>query len=319
MPQVQTVLGPVDAGDLGKTLIHEHFRGRDESTVFQWPHLHDEEAEYAEAVEMAQAVVANGVQTVVEPTAMMLGRDVPFLRRLASEVGLHIVACTGIYTYDHLPINLESRDADFMADLFVHDIEQGIQGTEARAAFIKCAADEPGVNDNIEKVHRAVARASVRTGVPIMAHSRPASNTGPRQVEIFLEEGVAPAKIQIAHCGDTDDVDYITGLLDQGVYVGLDRYGIEMYLPADRRNATVLALLERGHVERMFLSQDYVVALDWFPEEQVQQLMEAGAVKDWSMTLLFDTIIPQLREGGMTDEQLDTMLVDNPRRWLAGE
>jgi phosphotriesterase-related protein len=319
MPQVQTVLGPVDAGELGKTLIHEHFRGRDESTVFQWPHLHDEEAEYAEAVEMAQAVVANGVQTVVEPTAMMLGRDVPFLRRLASEVGLHIVACTGIYTYDHLPINLESRDADFMADLFVHDIEQGIQGTEARAAFIKCAADEPGVNDNIEKVHRAVARASVRTGAPIMAHSRPASNTGPRQVEIFLEEGVDPAKIQIAHCGDTDDVDYITGLLDQGVYVGLDRYGIEMYLPADRRNATVLALLERGHVERMFLSQDYVVALDWFPEEQVQQLMEAGAVKDWSMTLLFDTIIPQLREGGMTDEQLDTMLVDNPRRWLAGE
>jgi len=319
MAQVQTVLGPVDAGELGKTLIHEHFRGRDESTVFQWPHLHDEEQEYAEAVEMAQAVLGHGVRTVVEPTAMMLGRDVPFLRRLASEVGLHIVACTGIYTYDHLPINLESRDADFMADLFVHDIEQGIQGTEARAAFIKCAADEPGVNDNIEKVHRAVARASVRTGVPIMAHSRPASNTGPRQVEIFLEEGVDPAKIQIAHCGDTDDVDYITGLLDQGVYVGLDRYGIEMYLPADRRNATVLALLERGHVERMFLSQDYVVALDWFPEEQVQQLMEAGAVKDWSMTLLFDTIIPQLREGGMTDEQLDTMLVDNPRRWLAGE
>jgi phosphotriesterase-related protein len=319
MAQVQTVTGPVDAGELGKTLIHEHFRGRDESTVFQWPHLHDEEQEYAEAVEMAQAVLANDVRTVVEPTAMMLGRDVPFLRRLASEVGLQIVACTGIYTYDHLPINLESRDADFMADLFVHDIEQGIQGTEARAAFIKCAADEPGVNENIEKVHRAAARASVRTGAPIMAHSRPASNTGPRQVEIFLEEGVDPAKIQIAHCGDTDDVDYITGLLDQGVYVGLDRYGIEMYLPADRRNATVLALLERGHVERMFLSQDYVVALDWFPEEQVQQLMEAGAVKDWSMTLLFDTIIPQLREGGMTDEQLDTMLVDNPRRWLAGE
>ena len=318
MPQVQTVTGPVDAADLGKTLIHEHFRGRDESTVFQWPHLHDEEAEYAEAVEMAQAVLGNDVRTVVEPTAMMLGRDVPFLIRLAQETGLQIVPCTGIYTYDHLPINLESRDADFMADLFVHDIEQGIQGTDARAAFIKCAADEPGVNDNIEKVHRAAARASVRTGAPIMAHSRPASNTGPRQVEIFLEEGVDPAKIQIAHCGDTDDLDYISGLLDQGVYVGLDRYGIEMYLPADRRNATVLALLERGHVERMFLSQDYVVALDWFPEEQVQQLMEAGAVKDWSMTLLFDTIIPQLREGGMTDEQLDTMLVDNPRRWLAG-
>ena len=318
MPQVQTVLGPVDPGDLGKTLIHEHFRGRDEATVFQWPHLHDEEAEYGEALEMAQAVQSHGVKTVVEPTAMMLGRDVPFLIRLAQETGLHIVPCTGIYTYDHLPINLQSRDADFIADLFVHDIQQGIQGTDARAAFIKIAADEPGVTEGIEKVHRAAARASVRTGAPIMAHSRPASNTGPRQVEILIEEGVSPEKIQIAHCGDTDDLDYIGGLLESGVYVGLDRYGIEMYLPADRRNATVLALLERGHVERMLISQDYVVALDWFPEEQVQQLMEAGAVKDWSMTLLFEQIIPQLREGGMSDEQLDTMLVDNPRRWLAG-
>jgi phosphotriesterase-related protein len=319
MPQVQTVLGPVDAGELGKTLIHEHFRGRDEATVFQWPHLHDEEQEFAEAVEMARAVQGHGIRTVVEPTAMMLGRDIPFLIRLAQETGLQIVGCTGIYTYDHLPMYFQSRDADFIADVFAHDIEQGIQGTDARAAFIKIAADEPGVTDQIEKLHRAAARASLRTGAPIMAHSRPASNTGPRQVEIFLEEGVAPEKIQIAHCGDSPDASYIEGLLDQGVYVGLDRYGIEMFLPADQRNATTLALLERGHVERMFLSQDFVVALDWFPEEQVEQLMAAGAVKDWSMTLLFETIIPQLRQGGMTDEQLETMMVDNPRRWLAGE
>src|SRR3954471_7935213 len=319
MAEVQTTAGPIDAGELGRTLIHEHFRGRDEAVAHQWPHAYDEDEEWSVCMEQANAVKEHGIKTIVEPTAMLLGRNVPLLQKIAQESGLQIVTCTGIYTYDHLPHYFQNRDVDAMADLFVHDIEQGIQGTEARAAFIKCAADEPGVNDNIEKVHRAAARASVRTGAPIMAHSRPASNTGPRQVEIFLEEGVDPAKIQIAHCGDTDDLDYISRLLDQGVYVGLDRYGIEMYLPADRRNATVLALLERGHVERMFISQDYVVALDWFPEEQVQQLMEAGAVKDWSMTLLFETIIPQLREGGMTDEQLDTMLVDNPRRWLAGE
>ncbi len=319
MPQVQTVTGPVDAAELGTTLIHEHFRGRDEATVFQWPHLHDEDEEYGMALEMAQAVAGHGVKTVVEPTAMMLGRDVPFLIRLAQESGLQIVPCTGIYTYDHLPIFFESRDPDFIADLFVHDIEQGIQGTDARAGFIKIAADEPGVTPNIEKLHRAAARASVRTGAPIMAHSRPASETGPKQVEVLLEEGVDPAKIQIAHCGDTDDLDYLQRMLDLGVWLGMDRYGIEMYLPADRRNATVLALLEKGFADRMFLSQDFVVALDWFPDEQVEQLMEAGAVKDWSMTLLFEQIIPQLREGGMTDDQLDTMLVDNPRRWLAGE
>ncbi len=203
-----------------------------------------------------------------------------------------------------------------MADLFVHDIEVGIQGTEIKAAFLKCAADEPGITPNIEKVHRAVARASVRTGRPIMAHSRPASDTGPRQVEIFLEEGVPPERIQIAHTGDTDDLDYIERLLDAGVYIGMDRYGLEIFLPMERRNATVIALLERGYAERMFLSQDFCATLDWYPPEVALQLMEQGAAKDWSMTLVFDQVIPALRDAGMTDEQLETMMVSNPKRWL---
>ncbi|MEA2403822.1 MAG: phosphotriesterase-related protein [Thermoleophilaceae bacterium] len=319
MPDVQTTAGPVDAGQLGKTLIHEHFRGRDEAVAHQWPHMYDEDEEWRLSIEQANAVKEHGVKTIVEPTAMLLGRDIRLLQRIAEETGLNIVPCTGIYTYNHLPHFFENRDADAMADLFVHDIEQGIQGTDVKAAFIKCAADEPGVTENIEKVHRAAARASVRTGRPIMAHSRPASNTGPRQVEIFLEEGVSPEKIQIAHTGDTDDLDYIDGLLDKGVYVGLDRYGLPMFLPTDKRNRTTLELLKRGHVERMFLSQDFVVALDWFPPEAVEGIVAGGLVEeDWSMTLLFERVIPALEEGGMTADQLETMLVANPARWLSG-
>ena len=151
-----------------------------------------------------------------------------------------------------------------------------------------------------------------------MAHSRPASNTGPRQIEIFLEEGVAPEKIQIAHCGDSDDLGYIEGLLEKGVYVGLDRFGIEMYLPMDRRLNTAQALLEKGYEERMFLSADSCASIDWFPEETVEVLMREGAVKDWTITLVPDQVIPALKERGMTDAQLETMLVENPQRWLAG-
>jgi phosphotriesterase-related protein len=319
MAQVQTVTGPVDAGELGKTLIHEHFRGRDEAATYQWPHTHDDEAEYREAVESAQAVIGHGVKTVFDPAPMFLGRDVRHLRRVAEETGLQIVTCTGIYTYDYLPHFFENRDADFIASLFVHDLIEGVQGTDVKAAFLKVAADEPGVNERIEKLHRAAARASLETGAPIIAHSRPASNTGPRQVEIFLEEGVAPEKIQIAHTGDTDDLGYINGLLDAGVWIGLDRFGIEMYLPMEQRKKTLMALLEQGHVDRIHLSQDYVVALDWFPPETVEQLIAAGAVKDWSMTLLFEQVFPALKEEGLTDEQIDRMLVDNPRRWAAGE
>jgi phosphotriesterase-related protein len=157
----------------------------------------------------------------------------------------------------------------------------------------------------------------VQTGAPIMAHSRPASNTGPRQVQIFLEEGVDPTLIQIAHTGDTDDLDYIERLLDTGVFIGLDRYGLEMFLPIDRRNATTAELLRRGYADRIMLSQDFCATIDWFPEQAVEALLAQGLVRDWSMTLVFEQVLPTLRaEGVLTDDHVETIFVDNPRRWL---
>jgi phosphotriesterase-related protein len=227
------------------------------------------------------------------------------------------VACTGIYSYDFLPHYFENRDADMIAAHFVEDIEQGIQGTEIKAAFLKCAADAAGVTANVEKVHRACARASLQTGAPIMAHSMPAVNTGPRQVEIFLEEGVAPEKIQIAHCGDSDDVEYIQGLLDQGVYVGLDRYGLEMYRPLAQRNVIAAELLRRGHAERVVISQDFCATIDWFPAEAIPQIEASGGIRNWSMTLVFEEVVPWLREQGVMDDAVfDTVFVRNPARWL---
>src|SRR3954463_12872253 len=328
MAQVSTVTGMVDAGELGTTLIHEHLRNADEAVHNQWPQVgavkeeppHEVSSDEVLdiAVREAKAAVDLGIKTIGEPTAMFLGRDVNFMKRVSEATDLQVIPCTGIYTYDHLPQFFMNRDPDQIAEFFVADIEEGIQGTDIKAAFIKCAADEPGVNENIEKIHRAAARASLRTGAPIMAHSRPASETGPRQIEILLEEGVAPEKIQIAHTGDTDDLGYIEGLLEKGVYIGLDRYGWNLFLPVDQRNTTTLELLNRGYVERMFLSQDWVVALDWVPQELVPQFIEQGMVEaDMSMTLIFERIIPTLKEAGMTDDQLETMLVANPARWLS--
>jgi phosphotriesterase-related protein len=314
---VESVTGPLELDELGVTLIHEHLCFRDEANAIQWPHLYDEDALHGAALAAAQGALAVGVRTIVEPTAMYGGRDVRLLERIARETELQVIACTGIYTYDHLPLYWQSRSEDAMADAFVHDLENGIQRTPIKAAFLKCAADAPGVTPNVEKVHRACARASLRTGAPIMAHTHPASQTGLRQMEIFVEEGVDPAKVQLAHTGDSDDLDHIERLLDTGAWIGMDRYGIEMYLPTERRNATVLALLERGYADRMFLSADSCASIDWFPEEIEQQLLDQGAVKDWDTRLIHDQVIPSLRAGGMTDEQLDTLLVDNPRRWLA--
>ena len=315
MPHVETTGGSIDVEDLGLTLIHEHFRTTDEATRFQFPHLYDEQAEWEAAIADANAVKGHGVRTVVEPSAMFLARDAAFSKRVADESGLNVVLATGIYTYDHLPQPFLNRDEDAVAAIFVHEIENGIQETAVKPAFIKCAADEPGVTPNIEKVHRAAARASQQTGKPIMAHSRPASRTGLEQMRIFGEEGVDPAKVQVAHTGDTDDLDYIEQLLETGCWIGMDRYGLDIFLPTGQRNETVLTLLERGYADRMFLSQDYCSTIDWFAPE-VQAYLKANEVPDWSMTFLFERVIPELKERGMTEEQLDQMMVQNPKRWL---
>jgi phosphotriesterase-related protein len=317
MSTVQTVRGSVDAEELGVVLIHEHVRFRDEAVAAEWPGGYEEQAELDAALEAVGDAKARGVQTIVDPTAMFGGRDVRFMRRVCEQTDVHIVPCTGIYSYDYLPHYFENRDADAMAAHFVADIEVGIQGTEIKAAFLKCAADAAGVTANVEKIHRAVARASVQTGAPIMAHSMPAIATGPRQLEIFEQEGVDLARVQIAHCGDTDDVDYIERLIDRGVYVGLDRYGLEMFMPIDRRNATAGELLRRGHAERVMFSQDYCATIDWFPPESAEAFESEGAIRNWSMTLVFDEVVPALREqGALDDERFRTIFVDNPRRWL---
>jgi phosphotriesterase-related protein len=320
MSTVQTVTGAIEAEALGRTLIHEHVRFHDEGVADQWPAYYDFGAELEAAVEQVRAVQGHGAKTIVDPTAMFGGRSARFMREVAERTGIQIVACTGIYTYDYLPHYFMSRDADAIADMFVHDIEQGIQGTDARAGFLKCAADEPGVTDNIEKVHRACARASLRTGVPIMAHSRPASQTGPRQVEIFLEEGVDAAKIQIAHTGDTDDLDYIESLLEKGVWIGLDRYGLPMFLDDERRDKTTIELLRRGYADRLFISSDFATSIDWFPQEMVEQLMSSGIVNpEWSMAYPFEHVLPRLRDAGAWDDDVERQVYeDNPRRWLAG-
>ena len=315
MPTVETVNGSMDVEELGRTLIHEHFQTTDEGARTQFPHLYDEEAEWEAAIADASAVRSHGIATVVEPSALFLNRDAAFSKRVADESGLNVVLATGIYTYDHLPQVFLNRNEDQLAEVFLHEIEHGIQGTAIKPAFIKCAADEPGVTPNIEKVHRAVARASMQTGLPIMAHSRPASGTGPEQMRIFSEEGVEPGKVQVAHTGDTDDLDYIERLLETGCWIGMDRYGLDIFLPTEPRNATVLALLERGYADRMFLSQDYCSTIDWFPLE-VQEYLKAQEVPKWSMTYLFEEVIPELEQRGMTKEQLDQMMVDNPKRWL---
>jgi phosphotriesterase-related protein len=315
VPQVETTQGPIDADQLGRVLVHEHLMSASEGVREQFPHLYDLDEERRRSLAALQAVKEHGVDTFVDPACMDLARDAAESRELAAEVGIQMVLCTGVYGqhYTFLPHYFQSRDEDHLADAFVHDIEtdEGIQGSGVKAAFIKCAADEPGITADVEKIHRAAARASLRTGRPIMAHSRPASRTGLDQMRIFTEEGVDPRKVQIAHTGDTDDLDHIEEVLETGAWIGLDRFGIDLFLPDDRRIPTFVELVNRGYADRIMLGCDAVANLDWFPPELVAQL-----APKWTHTHLFEEILPAAREKGVTDEQISVMLDENPKAWL---
>jgi phosphotriesterase-related protein len=314
MGEVETVGGRVDVAELGKTLGHEHLKTTFESVRTQFPHLYDEAEEESAAVEQVERAMSHGVKTLVDPACMDLGRDVRFSQRIAEKTGIQLVMCTGIYGshYTFIPQAFANKEPEYLVDAFVHDIEEGIQGTDVKAAFLKCAVDEPGITEHVGLVLRAVAEASKRTGAPIMAHSHPGTRRGLEIMDLFDEEGVDPARIVVAHTGDSDDLDYIEELLARGPYIGMDRYGLDIILPTAQRNATVVALCERGHEDRMMLSHDACATIDWFPRPMIAEM-----APDWHMGFIFESVLPALHEAGVTEEQTDKMLGANVHHWLA--
>ena len=313
MATINSITGQIDSLQLGNTLIHEHLRIRSESVAVQFPHLYDDESDFQKAVEQVQSVKALGIKTICDPTVMELGRDIRFMERVARETDMQIIAATGIYSYHYIPQHFQNRDIDYMADLFVRDIEVGVQNTTIKAGFLKCATDAQGVTRDVEKVIRAAARAHKKTGVPIMTHSHPASGTGLKQLDILEEEGVDPRRVLIGHCGDTDNLDYILHVVARGAYIGMDRYGLTHRCSTESRNAIVIELAKRGYADRMFLSQDYCCSLDWYPPAVIKAVSPK-----WSMKYVLDEVIPELKSEGVTEEQIQTMMFDNARRWFEG-
>ncbi|HEY7983974.1 MAG TPA: hypothetical protein VID73_07400 [Ktedonobacterales bacterium] len=311
MAVVRTVAGPLDTAKLGFTLIHEHLRVRSEAVAEQWPHLYDAADERERAIAQVREAQHYGVATIADPTVMGAGRDVRLMQAVVAATGIQLIAATGLYTYNEIPAYFANRPIDALADAFIHDIERGIQGTDVRAAFLKCATDEPGMTRGVEHVLRAVARAHRRTGVPIMTHSHPASGTGLLQQDVLASEGVDLARVLIGHSGDTTDLDYLERLIARGSFIGMDRYGLERILPTDQRNATVVALSTRGHAEHLMLAQDACATLDWYPPEAMRR-----AAPNWTMALVPRDVIPALLAAGVTPAQIATMTVANPRRYF---
>jgi phosphotriesterase-related protein len=309
MPQVETLRGPIDTAQLGSTLMHEHVFVLTEGVIDSFPSVWDEDAQAEAAREKLRGLLNAGTQSIVDLTVHGLGRNIPRLQRVLTDIPLNVIVATGLYTYDELPRYFQVRGVDHMADLFVRDITEGIQNTAVRAAILKCATDEPGVTRGVEAVLRAVARAHRQTGAPISTHTHAGTQRGLEQQRLFEEEGVDLSRVIIGHSGDSEDLDYLRKLMARGSYLGMDRFGIDMYLPTERRVAVIAKLCNEGYARQLVLAHDAMCYIDWFPMEAV-----AANVPNWHYRHISDDVLPALRASGVSDDAIKQMTVDNPRR-----
>ena len=318
--EVQTFTGPVDAAELGTTLIHEHiFVGHPELDL-NLPHPEwDAPAMHQAAVDGLERLWDLGIRTVVDLTVLGLGRDAGRVAKVAARTRVRLLASTGYYTADVLPAYFHTHGPGLLVDgpdplieLFVRDIEEGIADTGVRAAMLKVVTDRPGITDDVRRVIIAAAEAHLHTGVPITTHTHAPSQSGRDQLALFRRCGVAPERLIIGHCGDSQDLDYLRELMDAGATIGLDRFGMEHVLPDDARIETLLALLRLGYAEKMVLSHDAA-----FFSRVTPPSWRASHVPHWHMENISRRIVPRLLASGATEADVHQMLVVNPARLLA--
>ncbi len=314
---INTVGGSVETSRLGVTLMHEHVFVLSTEILENYPEdWGAEEGRIADAITRLNKLKARGVDSIVDLTVIGLGRYIPRIQRIAAETEINIIVATGVYTYNDLPMYFNFRGPgtllggpEPMVDLFVRDIEEGIAGTGVRAGILKCATDSQGLTPDVERGLRAVAQAHRRTGVPISTHTHAKMKRGLDQQRVFAEEGVDLSRVIIGHSGDTTDLDYLEELIAGGSYLGMDRFGIDTFLPFEDRVETVARMCQRGHGSRMVLSHDAACFNHWLPEKLVPVILP-----NWHYHHIHDDVIPALRMRGITDAQIDEMLIDNPRR-----
>src|SRR5438445_338854 len=233
MPTVETALGPVATAELGPTLMHEHIVTRSPGVQENWPHLWDRGAILAIAERKLADLHSRGIRAIVDLTTVDLGRDIGLIVDVARRSRVHVIVATGVWWMPQRYFSAHGVDA--VAALFIRDITQGIGASGVKAAIIKCATDTAGVTPVIENILRASARAQKATGVPISTHTWAAGRSGEAQQAIFAQEGVDLGRVIIGHSGDSDDLKYLRGLMERGSTIGMDRFGLEHYLPTEKR------------------------------------------------------------------------------------
>lgn len=351
---VVTVDGPIDPDDLGVTVTHEHtFLDLEEAWYDEpdsayerslarepvslenlWyvrrnPQQHLDNVRLgslSEAVEEVSQFRRGGGDAVVDVTPKNTGGDPERVRAVARETGVTYVHGTAFYTRPAHPDRIDDMTVDEIADEFVDDVAEGIDDTTVRAGVIGEIGVSGHIHEQEETVLRAGARAARRCGAPLNVHppgrtphsqrdrTYPPSRWGLEILDVVEEEGLAPERVVMSHMDRTTymDVDYQKELADRGAYLEYDLWGTELYFeqwndsyPSDtRRLDAVLELLDAGQGSRLLFSHDVCY--------KIQRRRYGG----YGYAHVPENVVPMLRSRGVSQERIDDVLVENPRRVL---
>ena len=325
MNPINSVTGPLSAGQLGRTLMHEHF-------LFGYCGYQGDvtlggfrEEEYTQAcLKAVEDARAYGIQTIVDATTNECGRNVRFLKKIADMTGMNIICSTGFYfeaESSYAYWNFRKGFADIQEEIYemmMTEITKGIDGTDIKAGVIKLASSYNEITPMEEIFFKAAARDQKETGVVIITHTQQGT-MGPQQADLLISNGANPKKIAIGHmCGNTS-VYYQTEVLKRGVYVNFDRFGLEgdlFHTPTDNERMDVIkALIDKGYGSRILLGHDSVNVNLGRPIIMNDFMKEA--LKDANIRTIGAKVLPGLAARGLSDPQINSLLEDNPMALFA--
>ena len=314
MVQIESVKGPIDTSDLGFTLSHEHVVVSSAGIPQIYPEFIQREKSIKEGIRALSAAKAEGLDSIIDVTTLDLGRDIDMLKQVSEGSGVNIVCATG--TWRDIPRAFWNATSNSVAELYTREITVGIEGTDIKAGIIKVANDVGGVTREGEIILRAAARAQKQTGVPISTHTWAPDRVGEQQVRIFEDEEIDLNRVYIGHSNDTMDIHYLEGLMDKGVWIGLDRYpgGRTMGTPDwNQRTETAMKLISDGYGEKIMLGHDWSVTISIDSKEG-----QDSRNKYNPDGYLFITrhVLPKLKKLGATSQQIDDLMINNPKRFF---
>jgi predicted metal-dependent phosphotriesterase family hydrolase len=306
--QVMTVRGPVRPEELGVTLSHDHlildaFKLFGEASgSYAWI-LDDEDL----AIQEVRRFRAAGGGTIADPTNVGIGRNPRALRRISEESDVHVIMGAGWYRERAYPQYIYEEMPDTLADRLVNDLLVGVDGTDIRAGFIGEIGTERGhVSPAQERVFRAAGRAHARTGCPILTHTTHFGELALEQLDMLAEEHVPTRSVIISHLGDRPGIKWWLPIAQRGAWLSVDNLGfISGYAPLEVRADNVAGLCSEGLTGQIMLGSDLCLT----------DHMAANGGPGYDTVIR--NFLPLLRERGVSDETIHTMMVDNPARAFA--